>query len=153
VIHSCPAGLVQHHSHQHLPVGPPTLHNTATTALTLLRMRATQIGHATLGFSIRTSAAMAMRLSGTLIYMVMLIGRWKSDAFLVYKRIQIAEFTSSRASNMIMVTTFFHPPDATHRQVPFTSHLTLAGQEAQALASIPTNKQNQTSSTRVIGAA
>jgi hypothetical protein len=133
---------------------------TASTALTRLRLRATQLGHTNLGFtadeiglhSIRTSAAMAMVLSGTPVFMVMLIGRWKSDAFLVYIRKQIAEFTSSVASNMITVTTFFQPPDATPRQAPFTSRLTLAGREAQAQASITTIRRNG-APTRVIGAA
>ena len=118
---------------------------SATTALHRLRLRATQLGQAKVGFtgneiglhSIRTSAAMAMVLSGTPVYMVMLIGRWKSDAFLVYIRKHIAEFTSTVSRNMIQITTFFQPPDDPHRHAPFTSRLTLAGREAQAHATAP----------------
>jgi hypothetical protein len=121
---------------------------TATTALQRLRLRATQLGTTTLGFtadeiglhSIRTSAAMAMVLSGTPVYMVMLIGRWKSDAFLVYIRKHIAEFTSSVSQNMITITTFFQPPDDPHRHIPFTSRLNLAGREAQAQAVVPNTR-------------
>ena len=133
---------------------------TASTALNRLRLRATQLAHKNLGFtadeiglhSIRTSAAMAMVLSGTPVFMVMLIGRWKSDAFLVYIRKQIAELTSSVASNMITVNTFFQPPDGMPHQAPFTSRLTLAGREAQALASMTTTRRNG-APTRVIGEA
>jgi hypothetical protein len=121
---------------------------TATTALHRLRLRASQLGPTILGFhaddiglhSIRTSAAMAMVLSGTPVYMVMLIGRWKSDAFLVYIRKHVAEFTSSVASNMIKFTTFFQPPDDHHQHIPFTSRMTLAGREFQAQASMPSKR-------------
>ena len=122
---------------------------TATSALTRLRLRASQLGHQHLGFrpadiglhSIRTSAAMAMVLSGIPTYMVMLIGRWKSDAFLTYIRKQVAEFSSTVSRKMITITTLFQPPDATQLHVPFTSQLTLAGREAQAHATFPTNQQ------------
>jgi len=36
---------------------------------------------------------MAMYLTNTPIYMIMLIGRWTSDAFLHYIRLQVQDFT------------------------------------------------------------
>jgi hypothetical protein len=44
---------------------------------------------------------MAMILSGVPNYMAMLIGRWKSDAFLAYMRKQVAEFTKLVSQQMI----------------------------------------------------
>ena len=123
---------------------------TATTALNRLRCHASKLGSSHLGFlpvdiglhSIRTSAAMAMVLSGIPVYMIMLIGRWKSDAFLTYIRKQVAEFSSTASSKMITIKTLFQPPDATLLNAPFTSRLTLAGREAQAQATLPTNQNN-----------
>jgi hypothetical protein len=88
---------------------------------------------------------MAMVLAGVPTYMVMLIGRWRSDAFLTYIRKQVAEFSSTVSCRMITITTFFHPPDETNLHVPFTSRLTLAGREAQAMA---TNPHTSTLNTR-----
>ena len=73
------------------------------TAIKRVRKLATALGSDQLGHdpldiglhSIRSAAAMAMILSGVPNYMVMLIGRWKSDAFLIYIRKHVAEFTKS----------------------------------------------------------
>ena len=40
----------------------------------------------------------------------MLIGRWKSDAFLTYLQKQVAEFTKLVSQQMITIPNFFHPP-------------------------------------------
>ena len=124
---------------------------TSDTAIQRLRRKATQIGSDRLGFqatdiglhSLRSSAAMAMVLAGVPTYMVMLIGRWKSDAFLTYIRQQVAEFSNTVSKRMITVTSFFHPPDSQNLHTPFTSRYTLAGREAQATAAIPQNNQTQ----------
>ena len=75
---------------------------------------------------------MAMILAGTPTYMVMLIGRWKSDAFLAYIRKQVAEFSNQVSSNMIRIMTFFHPTTTA-----LVSRTTIAGREAQAMATLP----------------
>jgi hypothetical protein len=80
---------------------------------------------------IRSMAVMAMILSGVPNYMVMLIGRWKSDAFLICIHKQVEEFTKSVSQKMIPKTTFFHPPDNTPA---FTSRSTMVGREAHATA-------------------
>ena len=109
------------------------------TAIKRVRKLATALGSDQLGHdprdiglhSIRSAAAMAMILSGVPNYMVMLIGRWKSDAFLIYIRKQVAEFTKSVSQKMITTTTFFHPPANT---IAFTSRSTMAGRDAHATA-------------------
>jgi hypothetical protein len=111
------------------------------TAIKRVRKLATALGSDQLGHdpldiglpvhSIRSAAAMAMTLSGVPNYMVMLIGRWKSDAFLIYIRKQVAEFTKSVSQKMITTTTFFHPPANT---TAFTSQSTMAGRDAHATA-------------------
>ncbi len=118
---------------------------TLDTALQRLQQKATHIGYKRLGFqpsdiglhSLCASAAMAMVLAGVPTYMVILIERWRSDAFLTYICKQVAKFSSTVSCCMITITTFFHPPDKTNLQAPFTSWLTLARQEAQAMATKP----------------
>ena len=103
------------------------------TAIKRIRQLAKTLDH--LGYepheiglhSIRSAAAMAMILSRVPNYMVMLIVRWKSDAFLIYIRKQVAEFTKSISQKMITTTTFFHPPA---NNPAFTSCSTIAGREA-----------------------
>ena len=68
--------------------------------LEAFRANATAIGKDILGYesedigtqSNRSAAAMAMFMDDTPVYMIMLIGRWKSDAFLKYIRRQVLEF-------------------------------------------------------------
>ena len=92
---------------------------------------------------------MAMVLAGVPTYMVMLIGRWKSDAFLTYIRKQVAEFSNTVSMQMIIVTSFFHPPDSQHLHTPFTSRYTLAGREAQATAAIPQKNLRENTRTKL----
>jgi hypothetical protein len=120
--------------------GNITFQLSSATALTRLRKKADEIGPEILGHdpddiglhSARSAAAMAMILAGTPTYMVMLIGRWKSDAFLAYIRKQVAEFSNQVSSNMIRIMTFFHPPTTA-----LVSRTTIAGREAQAMATLP----------------
>jgi hypothetical protein len=120
--------------------GGLTFQLSSATALTRLRRKAEEIGPEILGHdpddiglhSGRSAAAMAMILAGVPTYMVMLIGRWKSDAFLTYIRKQVAEFSNQVSHNMIRIKTFFHPPTTA-----LVSRTTLAGREAQAMATLP----------------
>jgi hypothetical protein len=90
---------------------------SSQTALQRLRRKATVLGPHTLGHtaddiglhSCRSAAAMAMVLAGTPVYMIMLIGRWKSNAFLRYIRKQVAEVSNDVSNNMIRIRSFFHP--------------------------------------------
>ena len=68
--------------------------------------------------SIRTSCAMLLHLAGVQVYIIMMIGRWKSDAFLVYLRTQVEEFTSGIAKSMVTSATgqsFFTAPSTLQR--------------------------------------
>jgi hypothetical protein len=84
----------------------------------VIRAAAAEIGSARLGFepdelgthSIRSGAAMAMHLDGVPVYTIMLIGRWSSDAFLRYLRIQVLQFTMQISSRMIKHQHFYSVP-------------------------------------------
>jgi len=54
-----------------------------------LNIKADEVGT----HSIRSAAAMAMFLGGLPVYLIMLMGRWSSDAFLRYNRKQIEQFS------------------------------------------------------------
>jgi hypothetical protein len=62
--------------------------------------------------SIRASAAMGMYLNGIPVYTIMLLGRWSSDAFLLYIRKQVNEFSTNVARKMIQNLVYHHAPDA-----------------------------------------
>ena len=87
-------------------------------ALQAIRAAATSIGETTLGFSIneigthsiRSGAAMAMYLDEVPVYTIMLIGRWSSDAFLLYIRKQVEQFSKNISSRMITNLSFAHVP-------------------------------------------
>ena len=67
------------------------------------------MGKATLGYSsdeigtksIRSAAAMAMFMDDTPVFMIMLMGRWSSDAFLKYLRRQVLEFSKGMSRRMV----------------------------------------------------
>jgi hypothetical protein len=83
-----------------------------------LRAAAMAIGPDKLGYSwkdigthsLRSGAAMAMYLSDTPVFTIMLIGRWSSDAFLRYIRRQVQEFSKGVSHGMIRDEAFFHVP-------------------------------------------
>ena len=60
--------------------------------------------------SIRSGGAMAMCLAKVDQYMIMIIGRWKSDSFMKYIRKQIEQFTSGISDRMLEVEHFNHIP-------------------------------------------
>jgi hypothetical protein len=53
---------------------------------------------------------MAMHLGNVPVYMIMLIGRWRSDAFLRYLRPQVMLFTAKISARMIQYQHFFSVP-------------------------------------------
>ncbi len=63
--------------------------------------------------SICLGAAMAMYLSGVPIFLIMLIGRWSSTAFLKYIRKQVQEFLHGISLKMIKVQSFKHVQNQT----------------------------------------
>jgi len=79
--------------------------------VTFIRAAVTDLGQNFLGFgpadvgthSIRSGAAMAMHLAGVAVYTIMLIGRWRSDAFMRYLRPQVLQFTHQIATRMVQV--------------------------------------------------
>jgi hypothetical protein len=91
----------------------------ASSMTKLIRKAADHIGAENLGFhssdlgthSIRSGAAMAMHLDAVPTYSIMLIGRWSSDAFMRYIRVQVMEFAQKVASRMIRHQNFMSIPD------------------------------------------
>ena len=61
--------------------------------------------------SIRSSLAMALYLARRPITTIMLIGRWCSDAFLLYVRRQVQEFSTGVSADMTQNEHFFTIPD------------------------------------------
>ena len=92
-----------------------------TSELVLARLRAIVdiIGKDVLGYesadigthSLRSGCAMALHLAGVQVYMIMLIGRWSSDAFLRYIRRQVREFSAGVSKRMVQPFAFFTIPD------------------------------------------
>jgi hypothetical protein len=63
--------------------------------------------------SLRTSCAMLMYLAKARTATIMLLGRWKSDAFLFYLRKQVKEFTSGVSDMMVQqAPTFYTVPSS-----------------------------------------
>ena len=96
---------------------------------TKLRSAVAQIGEEKIGFtaeevgchSLRSGAAMAMKLAGVSEYTIMIIGRWKSLAFLDYIRKQVAEFSFNVSDRMLEHGNFFTTPNFTHDTHTHTS--------------------------------
>ncbi len=98
---------------------------TSDHMIDTLRDAVGAIGEARLGFnkksvgthSIRSGVAMAMYPGECLIFMIMLIVCWSSDAFLRYIRKQVMEFSQNVAKKMLLCQNFRHIPDI-HMRVP-----------------------------------
>ena len=92
---------------------------TSSEIRTALRVACQEIGLSKLGFtedeigthSIRSGAAMAMYLDDVPVYTIMLIGRWSSDAFLLYIRKQVEQFSHNVSRRMIRNQHFSHVPN------------------------------------------
>ena len=61
--------------------------------------------------SLRSGAAMAMYLGECPIYVIMMIGRWSSVAFLSYIRKQVEQFSHKVSSKMLRFQFHRHVPD------------------------------------------
>jgi hypothetical protein len=78
--------------------------------------------------SLRSGAAMALFLMDYSTARIMILGRWSSDAFLVYIRPQVLEWTNNMSNDMIHNDSYFDATDApqadtddprTHRSLSF----------------------------------
>lgn len=84
-----------------------------------LRAAAVAVGEEKLGFakedigthSIRSGAAMSMFLGECPVYVIMMIGRWSSDAFLRYIRKQVEQFSHNVSRRMLRFEMFHHIAD------------------------------------------
>jgi hypothetical protein len=69
--------------------------------------------------SLRSSCAMLLYLAEVRTSTIMLLGRWKSDAFLLYLRKQVKEFTRGISTTMTdQPVTFFTIPNRPHTDLP-----------------------------------
>ena len=92
---------------------------TQNDLLKSFRENAASIGADRLGFlpkdigthSNRSAAAMAMFMDDTPVYMIMLMERWSSDAFLKYIRQQVLEFSKGISIRMIRNDILFTIPE------------------------------------------
>ena len=95
------------------------VHITSKQVISSLRMAAKAVGEEKLGFkiddigthSIRSGAAMQMFLGESPVYVIMMIGRWSSDAFLKYIRKQVEQFSHNVSRRMLRFEFFRHVPD------------------------------------------
>jgi len=89
---------------------------TGKIALALLRDYIESIDYKSLGLvlediglhSLRAAAAMAMFLNGVPTPLIMLIGRWSSEAFLLYIRKAVEQFGHDVSKIMIRNPTYHH---------------------------------------------
>ena len=95
-----------------------------------IRATVSTIGKNILGFdpkevgihSIRSSFAMFLYIRGVRTDRIMLQGRWKSDAFLIYLRKQVAEFSKGLSEMMIhMDNEYFNIPSTANTTNSFTT--------------------------------
>ena len=83
-----------------------------------------QGGKATFGYdatdigtkSIRSGAAMGLFLMNHPVHKIMILGRWSSDAFLVYIRPQVLEWTNNMSQDMIEFNTYTDATDPRRTQ-------------------------------------
>ena len=61
--------------------------------------------------SLRVTGAQQFAGLGMDIILIMLIGRWSSDAFLRYIRKQVEQFSRNVSKNMLTFRSFNHIPD------------------------------------------
>jgi hypothetical protein len=99
------------------PLSMKTIGITATEVITLLRQACDDGGgQDVFGYksgevgthSIRSGAAMALFLAHESVLKIMILGRWSSDAFLVYIRAQVLEWTTGMSKSMIKHLDYTH---------------------------------------------
>ena len=104
-------------------------HITSSELVTALRGAVAAIGEDVLGIkcsevgskSIRSGAAMSMYLGECPVFVIMMIGRWSSDAFLRYIRKQVEQFSHNVSCRMLRFELHRHlsePTPRTHRLDP-----------------------------------
>jgi hypothetical protein len=94
-------------------------HITSKEMISALEDAVAAIGHDKLGIrpgeigthSIRSGAAMAMFLGECPVYVIMMIGRWSSDAFLRYIRRQVEQFSHNVSARMLRFQFHRHVPE------------------------------------------
>ena len=92
---------------------------TSTMMVNKLRRACDKVGERKLGFpstdigthSIRSGAAMALYLGKVPTFSIMMIGRWSSDAFLLYIRKQVEQFSFNASKSMLEYEDFYTTPD------------------------------------------
>jgi hypothetical protein len=98
---------------------------SSTTLLNFIRSTCTiGGGNAIFGYdaadigtkSIRSGAAMGLFLMNHPVHKIMLLGRWSSDAFLVYIRPQVLEWTNNMSQDMIHNNSFTDASDSRKTQ-------------------------------------
>jgi hypothetical protein len=89
--------------------------------------------------SIRSGAAMGLFLMNHPVAKIMILGRWSSDAFLVYIRPQVLEWTNQMSGDMIRNNSFFDAAESRRSSVddPLTRTKTTALPDGSRR---PTNK-------------
>jgi hypothetical protein len=99
------------------PLVKKTVAITATEVITMLRKSCDDGGGQNMfGYnskdigthSIRSGAAMALFLAHESVLKIMILGRWSSDAFLVYIRSQVLEWTTGMSKSMIKNLDYTH---------------------------------------------
>ncbi len=65
--------------------------------------------------SIISGSAMAMYLGGVPVFAIMMIGRWASNSFMKYIRMQIKEFTLDVSKRMLTMQEFWHVHQTQHQ--------------------------------------
>ena len=117
---------------------------TSAEVADMIKSSVRAIGKDVLGFgpadvgthSNRSASAMAMYLANVPVFTIMLIGRWSSDAFLLYIRKQIQDFTSGVSDLMTLNGSFFtipglqsnnEDPRSRHDQQSFASASQIGG--------------------------
>ena len=90
--------------------------------LSKLHTAANAIGKNELGFKVEdlglhlicSGAAMSMYLMGVPVFMIILIGQWSSDAFLLYVKKQVQEFSARVSLKMMQADRFFTILESSH---------------------------------------
>ena len=86
---------------------------------------------------IRTFTAMHLVMANEHNYKIMLLGRWKSIAFMKYIRKQVQEFSKGTSTKSTSQLDFYTIPthnttkNSTQNQISSTSHLTIIGSTLQ----------------------
>ena len=124
ILRTCPAANSDTPINQICLISIPT-----QVSSTVLRqyMRSTctaRGGKATFGYdasnigtkSIRSGAAMGLFLMNHPVHKIMILGRWSSDAFLVYIRPQVLEWTNNMSQDMIQFNSYTDATDPRRTQ-------------------------------------